>query len=179
MPARPSEFPPASLELKPGRAKAVAYAETRLLPLEHASTLDARASQIRTARRAVRPGPVVDAAAKALEEGARIKIATRRMWLSFSQAYPLSKTFTRVPASLQDHPAWNPSGWPEGSCSHNIRFQARPAGRCTSTQDYQRPSGLPSPQKIVLHFFWTLIDRGNRRGCVVVTGLIPGTYPSK
>ena len=47
---------------------------------------------------------------KLLKVGARIKITARRVWLSFSQAYPYAKTFTEVLANLQKKPLWNPSG---------------------------------------------------------------------
>ena len=155
LPARPSEFPPTSFEPRPGPAKAA----KRPTPKPGSCLLNTPRLSMQGLRRfGPQGGPFVRAQwstlrLKLLKRRARIKITTRRMWLSLSQDYPLSETFTRVPASLQDHPAWNPSGWPEGSCSRNIRFQARPAGRCTSTQDYQRPSGLPNARKIVLHFF--------------------------
>ena len=47
---------------------------------------------------------------KLLKIGARVKITARRVWLSFSQAYPYAKTFTQVLANLQRAPLWNPSG---------------------------------------------------------------------
>ena len=47
---------------------------------------------------------------KLLKVGARIKITARRVWLSFSQAYPYAKAFTQVLANLQRKPLWNPSG---------------------------------------------------------------------
>ena len=47
---------------------------------------------------------------KLLKIGARIKITTRRVWLSFSEAHPYSETFIRVLANLQKHPVWKPSG---------------------------------------------------------------------
>ena len=47
---------------------------------------------------------------KLLKIGARVKITARRVWLSFSQAYPYAKTFTQVLANLQKEPLWNPSG---------------------------------------------------------------------
>ena len=46
---------------------------------------------------------------KLLKVGARVKITARRVWLSFSQAYPYAKTFARVLANLQKEPLWNPS----------------------------------------------------------------------
>ena len=36
---------------------------------------------------------------KLLKIGARIKVTARRVWLSFSQAYPYAKTFTQVLAN--------------------------------------------------------------------------------
>ena len=47
---------------------------------------------------------------KLLKIGARIKITARRVWLSFSQACPYAKMFTKVLANLQKQPLWNPSG---------------------------------------------------------------------
>ena len=47
---------------------------------------------------------------KLLKIGARVKITARRVWLSFSQAYPYAETFTQVLANLQKEPVWNPSG---------------------------------------------------------------------
>ena len=47
---------------------------------------------------------------KLLKIGARVKITARRVWLSFSQAYPYAQTFTQVLANLQRAPLWNPSG---------------------------------------------------------------------
>ena len=47
---------------------------------------------------------------KLLKIGARIRITARRVWLSFSQAYPYAATFTQVLANLHKEPLWNPSG---------------------------------------------------------------------
>ena len=47
---------------------------------------------------------------KLLKIGARVKITARRVWLSFSQAYPYANTFAQVLANLQREPLWNPSG---------------------------------------------------------------------
>ena len=47
---------------------------------------------------------------KLLKIGARVKVTARRIWLSFSQAYPYAETFTQVLANLQRAPLWNPSG---------------------------------------------------------------------
>ena len=45
-----------------------------------------------------------------LKIGARVKVTARRIWLSFSQAYPYAETFTQVLANLQKAPLRNPSG---------------------------------------------------------------------
>ena len=47
---------------------------------------------------------------KLLKVGARIHITTRRVWLSFSQAYPYAETFVKVLANLHKQPPWLPSG---------------------------------------------------------------------
>lgn len=47
---------------------------------------------------------------KLLKTGARLKITTRRVWLSFSQAYPYTETFNQVLANLRKQPLWNASG---------------------------------------------------------------------
>ena len=47
---------------------------------------------------------------KLLKIGARLKITTRRVWLSFSQAYPYAETFNQVLANLRKKPLWNASG---------------------------------------------------------------------
>ena len=47
---------------------------------------------------------------KRLKIAARVKITARRVWLSFSQAYPYARTLTQVLANLQRAPLWNPSG---------------------------------------------------------------------
>ena len=47
---------------------------------------------------------------KLLKIGARIRITARRVWLSFSQAYPYAATFTQVLANLRKEPLWRPSG---------------------------------------------------------------------
>ena len=47
---------------------------------------------------------------KLLKIGARLKITTRRVWLSFSQAYPYAETFNQVLANLRQQPLWNASG---------------------------------------------------------------------
>ena len=47
---------------------------------------------------------------KLLKIGARVRITARRVWLSFSQAYPYAATFTQVLANLRKEPLWRPSG---------------------------------------------------------------------
>ena len=47
---------------------------------------------------------------KLLKVGAQIKITARRVWLSFSQAYPYAKTFAQVLANLRNQPLWHPPG---------------------------------------------------------------------
>ena len=47
---------------------------------------------------------------KLLKLGARVKITARRVWLSFSQAYPYAKTFVQVLSNLQQRPLWKPPG---------------------------------------------------------------------
>ena len=47
---------------------------------------------------------------KLLKIGARIRITARRVWLSFSQAYPYAETFAQVLANLRKEPLWLNSG---------------------------------------------------------------------
>ena len=47
---------------------------------------------------------------KLLKIGARIRITARRVWLSFSQAYPYAETFAKVLANLHQEPLWLDSG---------------------------------------------------------------------
>ena len=47
---------------------------------------------------------------KLLKLGARVKITARRVWLSFSEAYPYAKTFGQVLSNLQQRPLWKPPG---------------------------------------------------------------------
>ena len=47
---------------------------------------------------------------KLLKIGARLKITTWRVWLSFSQAYPYAETFNHVLANLRKQPLWHPPG---------------------------------------------------------------------
>ena len=52
---------------------------------------------------------------KLLKIGARLKITTRRVGLSFSPAYPYAETLNQGLANLRKPPLWNASGEPEGS----------------------------------------------------------------
>ncbi len=45
-----------------------------------------------------------------LKIGARIRITVRKVWLSFSEAYPYGKDMAQILANLQRHPAWSPPG---------------------------------------------------------------------
>ena len=47
---------------------------------------------------------------KLFKLGAQVRITARRVWLSFSQAYPYAETFAQVLANLHREPPWNPSG---------------------------------------------------------------------
>jgi len=47
---------------------------------------------------------------KLLKIGARIRITARKVWLSFSEAYPYANDIAQILANLQHHPAWSPSG---------------------------------------------------------------------
>ena len=47
---------------------------------------------------------------KLFKVAARIRITARRVWLSFSQAYPYAETFARVLANLHQEPLWKPPG---------------------------------------------------------------------
>jgi len=47
---------------------------------------------------------------KLFKIGAQVRITARRVWLSFSQAYPYAETFAQVLANLHREPLWNPSG---------------------------------------------------------------------
>lgn len=47
---------------------------------------------------------------KLLKIGARIRITTRRVWLSYSQSYPYAEVFAQVLANLRKVPLWHPSG---------------------------------------------------------------------
>jgi len=48
--------------------------------------------------------------AKLLKIGARIRITVRKVWLSFSQAYPYAEDIAHILANLQRYPVWKPSG---------------------------------------------------------------------
>ena len=45
-----------------------------------------------------------------LKIGARIRITVRKVWMSFSEAYPYAKDIAQILANLQHHPAWSPPG---------------------------------------------------------------------
>ncbi len=47
---------------------------------------------------------------KLLKIGTRLRITVRKVWLSFSEAYPYASVFARVLANLRTHPPWAPSG---------------------------------------------------------------------
>ena len=47
---------------------------------------------------------------KLLKIGARIRITVRKVWLSFSEAYPYAEDIAQILANLQRHPAWSPPG---------------------------------------------------------------------
>ena len=47
---------------------------------------------------------------KLFKVAARIRITARRVWLSFSQAYPYAATFTQVLDNLHQEPLWKPPG---------------------------------------------------------------------
>jgi hypothetical protein len=41
-----------------------------------------------------------------LKTGARIRITVRKVWLSFSEAYPHAEDIAQILANLQRHPVW-------------------------------------------------------------------------
>ena len=45
-----------------------------------------------------------------LKIGARIRITVRKVWLSFSEAYPYASDFAQILANLRRYPAWAPPG---------------------------------------------------------------------
>ena len=47
---------------------------------------------------------------KLLKIGARIRITVRKVWLSFSEAYPYAADIARILANLRRYPAWTPPG---------------------------------------------------------------------
>jgi hypothetical protein len=47
---------------------------------------------------------------KLLKIGTRLRITVRRLWLSFSEAYPYAEIFARVLANLRAHPIWAAAG---------------------------------------------------------------------
>ena len=47
---------------------------------------------------------------KLLKIGARIRITVRKVWLSFSKAYPYADDIAQILANLDRHPAWEPPG---------------------------------------------------------------------
>jgi hypothetical protein len=47
---------------------------------------------------------------KLLKIGARIRITVRKVWLSFSEAYPYAADIAQILANLQRYPAWAPPG---------------------------------------------------------------------
>lgn len=47
---------------------------------------------------------------KLLKIGARIKITVRKVWLSYSEAYPDASDFAHILANVRRYPAWAPPG---------------------------------------------------------------------
>ena len=47
---------------------------------------------------------------KLLKIGARLRLTARKVWLSFSEAYPYARDIARILANLDRHPAWSPPG---------------------------------------------------------------------
>lgn len=47
---------------------------------------------------------------KLLKIGARIRITVRKVWLSFSEAYPYASDFALILANVRRYPAWAPPG---------------------------------------------------------------------
>ena len=45
-----------------------------------------------------------------LKIGARLRITVRKVWLSFSEAYPYASDFAQILANMHRHPAWSPPG---------------------------------------------------------------------
>ncbi|MFB3079429.1 MAG: IS1380 family transposase [Lysobacterales bacterium] len=47
---------------------------------------------------------------KLLKIGARIRVTVRKVWLSYSEAYPYANDFAQVLANVRRYPAWAPPG---------------------------------------------------------------------
>ena len=47
---------------------------------------------------------------KLLKIGARLRLTARKVWLSFSEAYPYASDIAQILANLKQHPAWSPLG---------------------------------------------------------------------
>ncbi len=47
---------------------------------------------------------------KRLKIGARLRLTVRKVWLSFSEAYPYASDIAQILANLKQHPAWSPPG---------------------------------------------------------------------
>lgn len=47
---------------------------------------------------------------KLLKIGARLRLSVRKVWLSFSEAYPYASDIAQILANLNRHPAWSPPG---------------------------------------------------------------------
>lgn len=47
---------------------------------------------------------------KLLKIGARLQVTARKVWLSFSEAYPYANDFAQILANLHRYPAWAPPG---------------------------------------------------------------------
>jgi hypothetical protein len=47
---------------------------------------------------------------KLLKIGARIRITVRKVWLSFSEAYPYARDFAQILANVRRYPSWPPPG---------------------------------------------------------------------
>ncbi|WP_419630077.1 transposase, partial [Thiolapillus sp.] len=47
---------------------------------------------------------------KLLKIGARLRLTARKVWLSFSEAYPYASDIAQILANLKQHPAWSPPG---------------------------------------------------------------------
>ena len=45
---------------------------------------------------------------KLMKIGARIRITVRKVWLSFSQAYPYAHDVAQILANIKRYPAWAP-----------------------------------------------------------------------